>query len=132
MKFSIALLVCTGGLQFLPYRTGEIEATFLVMAGTALLLQLLILAVLKWRPLRPFKTAISNTFARLPLNLGFSLLVVLGIVAMVAVVLLLRPYLPPEDSWLAVLLGFLWATMTSIASNSRRTKRPVAADLETD
>ena len=131
MRFSIALLVFAGVLQLLPYRAGAIEATFLVMAGTALLFQSLILAVLKWPPLRSVKDAVSNTFARLPLGLGFSLLVVLGIGLLAAVVFLLRPFLPPEDSWLAVMLGVFWAAMSSIASNFRRNKKPITADSKT-
>jgi hypothetical protein len=96
-----------------------------LLVGTAVPIQLAIYSVLGLRLFRPLRELISSLFAWLPLTLGFSLLIFLGVVAIVAEVVLLRDFVHPSDSWTMITLGFLVGIMVPVfrSLKQRRSRR---------
>lgn len=102
--FIVHLLHSYGGVRILTH-------SLVLLFGTALPIQLLIYSCLRLRILHSTRERFSTIFMRLPMALGFSILVVSGVVAVLAEVFLLRDFFHPSDSWLMIVLGFLLGIM---------------------
>lgn len=85
--------------------------------GTALPVQIAIYSVTRMRALRPLKAALIAGFDRLSEPLGFSVLVVIGVMMIACEAFLLRAFVAPSDSWVMITLGLLWAIMGSVFRN---------------
>jgi hypothetical protein len=94
------------------------QRTFLdalaILVGTAIPTQLVIYAVWKVKSLRTLRVAIGRMFDNLSVVSGFCLLVLCGVGIILAVVMLIRVFVVPADSWVFVTLGFLWGIMGPI------------------
>jgi hypothetical protein len=83
----------------------------ILILGTALPIQAAIYSIRGFRPLRPLRTALVGGFDRLPVALGFGLLVLLGASAIALLMFMLRDHVPPSDSWVPITLGFILGVM---------------------
>lgn len=101
-----------------------------LFAGTKISLQLLIYSVWKFEMMRPLRIGIARLFGSMPLGFGFALLVFLGVGFIFAVVVLLRGFVAPSDSWAFVTLGLLWGIMNPTQRHwtQRRRSRELDAD----
>lgn len=111
MKTTTILLVLA--LMLLASPTGfriAAEMAILIL-GTALPIQVAIYSIRGFRTLRPLRKALVGGFDRLPVALGFGLLVLLGVSVISLLVFLLRDRVPPSDSWVSITLGLLWGVM---------------------
>ena len=97
--------------------------TVILVAGTAIPLQLTIYAVWKLAAFRPVRDIIARMFYRLPLRVGFSLLVLLCVSAIFTVVMIVRDFIVPADSWALVTAGFLLGVMGPVLNSTKRQKR---------
>jgi hypothetical protein len=90
----------------------------LLLAVTAIPLQLLIYAVWKLEAMRSVRCFIGRIFTIIPAGFGFSLLVVLGMGLIFAVIVSVRGFVAPRDSWVFVTLGVLCGLMGPILRSS--------------
>lgn len=88
-----------------------LQMVFILVPGTAILVHGVIYAVYKMTVFRSFRSAITSFFWKVPMALGFSLIVVLSIGVIAAIVMSLRGFVPPSESWLYVTLGFVVGVM---------------------
>jgi len=101
---AVVLLTSPSGPRILA------EMTILIFS-TALPIQAAIYSIRGFRWLRPMRAALVGTFDRLPVALGFGLLVLLGFSIISLLVFLSRYHVSPADSWVPITLGFLWGIM---------------------
>ena len=94
----------------------------ILILGTALPIQAAIYSIRGFRSLRPLRAALVGGFDRLPVALGFGLLVVLGASVIAALVFMLRDRFPPSNSWVPITLGLLWGIMGPVFRSLRAGK----------
>jgi hypothetical protein len=94
----------------------------ILLFGTAIPIQLAIYAVLKFPVFRSVRACIAGVFFRLPVALGFSLLVSLGVGAISTVALLSQKFTNLSDPWAFVTLGFLLGIMGPIFHSMKHQK----------
>jgi hypothetical protein len=107
--FALALIILASPAGF------QIAAEMAILIlGTALPIQAVIYSFRGLRSLRPVRTALVGGFDRLPIGVGFGLLVLLGASVIALLVFLLRDRIPPSNSWVPITLGFLWGIMSPV------------------
>ena len=111
MKNTSILLVLAVILLISPSGPRIVAEMTILIFGTALPLQAAIYSIQGFRWPRPLRSALVGTFDRLPIALGFGMLVLLGVSIIALLVFLLRDHVSPADSWVPITLGFLWGIM---------------------
>lgn len=106
-----------------------------LVVGTALFVRCAIYLVAKPRVCKPLRDVISSRFASWPPALGFSVMLFLGGLAILAGVMALSGFVTPADSWMLVTFGFLYGvTITVMQGMGRgatgRTEESMSDDLQ--
>ncbi|MES2981838.1 MAG: hypothetical protein V4727_05955 [Verrucomicrobiota bacterium] len=113
MKSSQILLLSTIVLSVFVGWEGLLKVLVLV-AGPAVLVQGSIYVVCKVGAFKPLRSAIASFFWKIPMALGFSLIVGISVGVIAAMVMLLRGFAAPSESWLYVSLGFMAGVMGAV------------------
>ena len=87
------------------------QMILVLVVGPAILVQGVVYVLRKMAVFRSFRSAITSFFWKIPMALGFSLIVVLSIGVIAAIVMSLSGFVPPSESWLYVSLGFVAGVM---------------------
>ena len=104
LVLGLMLLASTAGFRILA------EMAILIF-GTALPIQAAIYSIRGFRKLRPLRRALVGGFERLPVALGFGLLILLGASVVSLLVFVWRDRVPPSDSWVPITQGLLLGVM---------------------
>jgi hypothetical protein len=104
-----------------------------LVIGNMLLVRCCIHSIAKPRFSQPARDVLSRLFVRFSPGLGFSLLVFLSVIAILAEVMLVRDFVSPANSWVFITLGFLYGIMGPVmAGLDRRSKRGGQCDVPMD
>lgn len=114
MRITSILLVLSVLLMMSPAGFRIVTEVAILILGSSLPIQAAIYSIRDLRRLRPLRGALIAAFERLPVALGFGVLVLFGVSIIGFLVFLTRDHISPSDSWVPFTLGVLWGIMSPI------------------